>query len=108
MSGILITPVEFNPKDLNLNARVFAGGVNSDPFGCEGYNQLTLELFVDYVAATDLTFYIAAWDEMIQQYKRFQVGDLDPTTGIETFVDRQFKLALRALMGRRPLRTRSP
>ena len=35
-------------------------------------------------------------DQMIQQYKRFQVGDLDPTTGIETFVDRQFKLAVSA------------
>ena len=94
--GALLWPIEFTPVDLNLNARAFSAGINSNGFGCEAYNQLTLEVFIDYTAATDLTFYIESSNDKGTTWNRFRVGDLDPSTGVETMRERQFNIPVSA------------
>ena len=88
-SNILIEPVEFNQRELGVNGVTFASVFNSSPFGTEGYNQLTIEWEVTRVDATDLSFYVAALMPS-GAYGQLRVGDLDPTTGIETTARRQF------------------
>lgn len=89
-SNTLIEPVEFNQRELALNGVTFAAERNSDPFGTEGYNQLTIEWVITRVAATDISFYVAALMPDGSTYGRLRVGDLDPSTGIETMRLRQF------------------
>ena len=79
----------YRPAFLGLNGVTFASSRNSNPFGVEGMNQLTLTVHVTYVAATDISFYLQHSEDGTN-WAPIQIGDLDPSTGIETLRPRQF------------------
>ena len=72
------------PGPLGVNGVLLTAAGNSTPFGCLGYNQLTVEWVVTRVAATDLSFYITSSMNQGTSYGRFKFGDVDPATGIMT------------------------
>lgn len=80
------------PSQLGLNGVTFAAVRNISPFSVAGCNMLTLQFVVTRVAATDLSFYLAASPNSGTNYGRFRVADLALATGVETERQRQFVL----------------
>lgn len=91
--GRFILQEFFSPTFLNMNARAISAGINSNGIPCEGFNQLSLEIYLDYVAATDLTFFIATSPDDVN-YGRIQSGSI--SAGVETLSDRQWSKAISA------------
>ena len=80
----LIKQITYNPVDLGLNGVTFSAARNSNGFGVDGHNQMTIHYEVTRVAATDLSFYIAGRPVDSNNYGRWRVGDIDFSTGVET------------------------
>ena len=80
---------------LNLSARAVVNGSYSvsDAFGVQGYNQLTLEIFLDYAASTACLFYIETSKD---NSKWHRVQSTSTTAGTATCSDLVYSKAIAA------------
>lgn len=83
----------YEAGQLDLVAKALTGSHNSRAIACEGFNQLTLEFDLTYGAVTAVTFYIQISRDGTT-WRRVMVGDIDPATGIESLLPRQWSRAV--------------